>query len=223
LVEWRRRYAAGVHAVDRRLKRFFERLRTTGLLDRTVIVLTSDHGEELFEHGGWNHGRNLYDQQLHVPLMIRYPREGLRGVRVSRIVDLGDLMITLLGIAGAPIPESVGGVDLTPGEMNRDARGEEGMALAAGIGRRPNLHSIRVGRHKLIADIASGDLELYDMVADPGETSDLSEISKDVVARLVLRLQTELERISAAAPDSGKTVEMSEEIVDRLRALGYVD
>jgi len=220
---WRSRYAGGVHAVDRQLEPFFEGLRSTGVLDDAVVVLTSDHGEELCEHHGWNHGRNLYDHQLHVPLIIRYPRDGLRGVRVPHTVSLGDLMATLLNIAGAAIPESVGGTDLTPSPHNRARVDSEHVTMAAGIGQRPSLHSIQMGSHKLIFDVASGDAELYDLDADPGEQTDLSDTRVDVVRRLVLRLQDELRRIGAASPKTRSTVEMSPEMEEWLRALGYLE
>lgn len=220
---WRTRYAGGVHAVDRRLEPFFEGLRSKGILDDAVVVLTSDHGEELCEHHGWNHGRNLYDHQLHVPLIIRYPWDGLRGVRVPDVVSLGDLMVTLLNIAGAAIPESAAGTDLTPSPHNRTRADSEHVTMAAGIGRRPSLHSIQTRNHKLIFDIASGDAELYDLDADPGEQTDLSETEVDTVQRLVLRLQGELQRVGAAPARTRSAVEMSPEMEERLRALGYLE
>ena len=70
---WRARYASGVRAFDRRLGRLLGWLRETGELERSLLVFTSDHGEELHEHGDWSHGQNLYYHQPRVPLMVRNP------------------------------------------------------------------------------------------------------------------------------------------------------
>ncbi len=98
------RYPSGVRAFDRRLGGFLEFLRDAGLLDNAIVILTSDHGEELFEHGGWSHGQNLYDEALRVPLLIRQPRARDGGTRVTTLVELVDLMPTLLSLVGLAAP-----------------------------------------------------------------------------------------------------------------------
>lgn len=104
---WKTRYASGVRAMDRRLGPFFDFLRRHGTLERSYFLLTSDHGEELFEHGDWSHGQNLYDHQLRVPLVIR-PPGGLRERRrIVATVDSIDLMPTVLALAAGPGPGPV--------------------------------------------------------------------------------------------------------------------
>ena len=71
---WRARYSTGVRVLDKELGRFFGYLEEDGWLDRSLLVVTSDHGEELSDHGGWDHGWNFYEHQLHVPLLVRPPR-----------------------------------------------------------------------------------------------------------------------------------------------------
>jgi arylsulfatase A-like enzyme len=107
LKSWRAKYGAGVHAFDREIGAFLDDLRGSGVLDRAYLVLTSDHGEELMEHGGWNHGNNLYDHQLHVPLLIRKPLAEDAGRRIPSLVSLVDLMPTLSAVGGIEAPSGI--------------------------------------------------------------------------------------------------------------------
>ncbi len=78
LGNWRAAYAAGVRVLDGRLGWFLDELRASGQLDRSVVIITADHGEELFDHGGWGHGWTLHGDQTWVPLLVRLPG-GIRG------------------------------------------------------------------------------------------------------------------------------------------------
>jgi arylsulfatase A-like enzyme len=220
---WRARYAAGVHAVDRQLAQFFAGLRSSGVFDRAIVVVTSDHGEELGEHGGWNHGKNLYDHQLHVPLLLHYPDGGPRGVRVNRVVNLTDVMRTLLSAAGVPLPDTVGGRDLTPLLDAPLAVETDPLSLATGIKGRPSAHSLYDGRYKLIVNLDRGRTELYDLDNDPGEQSDLSSDRADVARELLIRLRGELEQLISDASAYGQEVRLPSAVEERLRALGYAD
>ena len=87
----RARYAANVRDFDRRIGPILRRVRNSDLGERTYVVLTSDHGEELLEHGGWDHGFNLYDHQTHIPLLIRAPGALPSRRRVHQAMNLVDL------------------------------------------------------------------------------------------------------------------------------------
>ena len=75
-------------------------LKETGLYDRTMIIFTSDHGEEFFEHHGWGHGHSLYDESLKVPLIIKFPESRFSGLRIHDIVSLVDIFPTVLEETG---------------------------------------------------------------------------------------------------------------------------
>jgi arylsulfatase A-like enzyme len=220
---WRSRYAAGVHSVDRHLASFLEELRSLRILDRSAIIITSDHGEELCEHGGWNHGRTLYEHQLHVPLIIRYPGGKLRGVRVSETVRVTDVMRTLLGLAGCEIPAGVRGRDVTPGSRGADPPEAERIITAAGIGARPSVHGVSNGKHKLIIDLATGDAELYDLETDPGEQVDLISRRPEVAHQLKTRLLAEIRRVQAGSPNARAVVDIDPARLRWLRELGYLE
>ena len=219
---WRGRYAAGVHAADGHLGHMLRRLRQEERWQNTVVVLTADHGEALFDHGGWDHGFSLFKHQLHVPLLIRYPGGERGGTRVSDVVRLVDLMPTLLKIAEAEVPSKVAGADLAP--LTRLTAGVEAprSVFASSIKNRPGRSSVTVGRYKLIADADGGNTRLFDLVSDPGELHDIAPVRSDVVRDLKVELLDELMNIAANAPAPEATVELTDEEVEQLRELGYV-
>jgi arylsulfatase A-like enzyme len=92
-------YEGSIRYLDDQLDRLFTTLRARGVLDRTIVVVTSDHGEQFGEHKLWGHGNSLYLPVLHVPLMVRYPGRVPTNQRVERPVSLRDLPATLLDLA----------------------------------------------------------------------------------------------------------------------------
>jgi len=218
---WRGRYAAGVHAADRHLGHLLRRLRQEERWQNTLVVLTADHGEELFDHGGWDHGFSLRQHQLHVPLLIRYPGAKRGGTRVGELVRLVDLMPTLLEIAEAETPPTAVGVDLAPRTHLAAAVESQPNIFATSIKNRPGRSSLTVGRYKLIADSDGTNTRLFDLVNDPEERLDIAPVRSDVVRELRILLLDELMRIAAAAPMASATIELPEDQVEQLRELGY--
>jgi arylsulfatase len=98
---------------DVHLDQFLDRLAAEGLLDNAIVVLTSDHGQMFGEHDKWVHRNSLYEEVLRVPLFIRYPGVVPAGV-IDTPVFTGDLMPTILGLTGLPIPAGLDGVNLQP-------------------------------------------------------------------------------------------------------------
>jgi arylsulfatase A-like enzyme len=88
-------YTAEVEYADRWLAGVVEKLKRTGLWDSSIVVFWSDHGEEFWEHGGWEHGHTLYNELLHVPLLIHLPGQS-ESHHVQQPVTLLDVMPTLL-------------------------------------------------------------------------------------------------------------------------------
>jgi len=220
---WRGRYAAGVHAVDRRLGVFIQALRDEGIWDRQLVVVTSDHGEELFDNGGWDHGFNLHDHQLHVPLMIRFPRSKHGGSRVAGSVRLVDLMPTLIGLAGADEPPGMTGLDLRPLVVGGAGRAADRPAFATSVKHRPGATAYFDGRYKLMSDLAERRLRLYDLAADPGEHHDLADEQPEIVRRLGRLLGAEIAKVEPGEPRVDRAGDIPEEQADRLRELGYLE
>ncbi len=106
-------YDSEVHYVDRYIGELLASLDPK-VLANTLVVLTADHGEELYDHGGWKHGQTLYDEQIHVPLIVRWDGHIKPGTRLRGTVRLVDLVPTLVGAAGGKADPAWSGVDLLP-------------------------------------------------------------------------------------------------------------
>lgn len=113
LAALQRMYDSEIHAVDGTLGRLFELLRTRGLFEDSLIVVTADHGEGFFEHGRLDHGYGLYDELLRIPLLMRFPRSRFAGRRIAAQVGQVDVAPTLLDVVGLSSTQAAG-VSLLP-------------------------------------------------------------------------------------------------------------
>jgi arylsulfatase A-like enzyme len=116
-------YDGGLAYVDAELARLFRRLEELDLDEDTLVIVTSDHGEEFFEHGGAGHRRQLYVESLHVPLILRWPAGLDAGRRVKGTVGLVDVVPTILAATGARHAHPTGGIDLLPAARGEHAVG----------------------------------------------------------------------------------------------------
>lgn len=219
LAYWKARYAAGVRLFDRRIAGFLKYLRESGILDSSYLIVTSDHGEELFEHEGWGHGGSLHDHQLRVPLIVRPPKADGGARRVSRYVRLIDLMPTLLSLAGATAPPEAQGVDLSP-LLRGENVGPPAVVFSTGVIEKHDMFSVRTQHYKLVVD--GDETALFDLVADPGETIDVSDRKATTAAGLHELLRGHLLRSSGAGRLPTRTADIPEKMLEHLRALGYV-
>ncbi len=112
-------YDGEVRHADEELGRFFAALKTDGLYDDALIIVTSDHGEEFHEHGGWWHGTTLYDEEIHVPLLVKLPHQARAGTRVSWQTRAIDVPATILDVAGVPVPDNWQGETLFPDDFDQ--------------------------------------------------------------------------------------------------------
>jgi len=190
----------------------------------TVIAVTADHGEGLDQHHWLEHALYLYDEQVHVPLLVSAP--GLpAGRRVATPVALADLAPTLLDLAGIPAPGPVDGrslADAARGRAELEPRPIFGVRrlVSEDVGW-DDEHgvklSVRKDRWKYIW-ASDAPHELYDVVADPGERNDVLGAHADVAADL----QRLIEQHVASLPAPREAAPLSEETRKALRALGYV-
>jgi arylsulfatase A-like enzyme len=219
---WRTRYASGVRSLDRHLGAFLGYLRESARLEDSYLVFTSDHGEELFEHGDWSHGKNLHAHQLHVPLIVRAPGGRDGGRRIDEVVDLIDLMPTFLSIAGgAPEPRSQGH-DLS-GFFAGETPQLPGVSVASATFLGPDHYAMRTRDHKLILDLETGAAQLYDPLSDPREQRDRagSPESAQVVDRLRQQLTRRIAESLAQGSLGRETTALPEGLKEQLEALGY--
>ena len=174
-----RLYTGEVRYLDENFAKLLAKLRELGLYDDALIVLTADHGEEFHEHGGFWHGLTLYDEQIHVPLLIKWPK-GAPGAPPSARGHLArhiDVAPTLLARAGITPPAAMQGIDLvTPrrrarreGPPRRSPRKTTRATCCARCGRpKWKLIEANPGNPRGLAPE-----ELFQVAADPGETRNL--------------------------------------------------
>ena len=120
-------YDGEIAYVDAVVGKFFDELKTRGLYDGAVIAIMADHGESLGAHGEDTHGVFLYDETIHVPLVIKLPHAGAAGKRIESRVELVDVLPTLLQVVGVEVPKQVQGESLL-GMMQPGAAGNEAEA-----------------------------------------------------------------------------------------------
>lgn len=219
-----RPYLGEIAYVDSQVGRLLEALDKAGLGERTVIVLAGDHGESLGEHGEGTHGFFVYEEAIHVPLIVSTPYARLRGVSSDRLVGLSDIMPTVLEMTGLPIPPEVQGTSLVP-LFFRPGRDLPGTGRAYAETYYPRLHygwsdlkSYQDGRFKLIL---APSIELYDLEKDPEEAVNLAGSSAGALAAIrdaALPFIEEAGR-GALSVDIGR---LDEETRQSLAALGYV-
>jgi arylsulfatase A-like enzyme len=225
-------YDASIRLADERFGSVVDLLRRRGVLDDTVLVFVSDHGEELGEHGGWQHDQSVYEELIHVPLVVRLPVGAAGGSRVADTVTLVDLAPTLVGRAGVAA-DGLGlrGRDLSPVIARQTPREPAAPAVVAVRRNEKKFYApwkaergdlniaLRDGDLKAIVNVEIGTVELYDLAADPEERSDLAGRRPDDAARLAAFAGDWLSRCSGTAGESS----LDDATVERLRALGYVD
>jgi len=249
LQHFRALYAAEIRSMDEEIGRILKKVGELGLDANTLIVLVADHGEELLDHGGLNHSHTLFEELLHVPLVLRWPEHLPGGTRVSSIVRLVDVVPTVLELLELPALESARGASMLPliqdvGEVLPPPR----MALSQRYHMlQRHLLSARIGKWKLqllitpigpdllndwsIIEPAERDFlwrnahRLYDLETDPGETVDVSREHPEVVQSILEQVQTWRRDNDPGIPSgtAGSGVEgLSAATLQRLRDLGYV-
>jgi arylsulfatase A-like enzyme len=151
------RYDREIRFVDAEIGRLLARLEALGVREDTLVVVTADHGLEFLEHGGWDMGYTLYDENLRVPLIMVLPAKLPRNRRIESQVRTVDIMPTILGILGIALQHEVQGQDLNPmiarsGELDLDALSEAVYRAGPGTPRYEfNLiKSLRTERFKII-------------------------------------------------------------------------
>jgi arylsulfatase A-like enzyme len=226
-------YDAAVMGSDRTIGRLLDGLRQRGLLDKTLVILLSDHGEDLYDHNGYiYHACSVYQSGLHVPLAIVAPGLVTAGVEVPQVVELIDVAPTVVDLLGLEPPQELHGKSLVP-HLERSDHPGPGRPAFTEFGK-TRIRTVQAGSWKLVDnpdhhtplcfDGAPADLypiapvELYDLTSDPEERTNLAEQLPDRVAAL----QELIERRFAGLTDRGGLQELPEDLKQELRALGYV-
>jgi arylsulfatase len=223
-------YDKGIENFDTALGVLLEGLAELPSWDRTAVIVTSDHGEALFEHGYDNHGIGLLDDEIAIPLAARLPGVSPEQGRVDCAVGLIDVLPTLCGYLGIGCPDAVFGHSLVTPDGMLPARYQ----VSEGVMHHPSHRSLRNQRYKLVYEPdgtpgrggRTSEFSLYDLRADPGETQDLlaRRTPDPEAARLVEALAPRLEQ--AVAPferPAATSAPLDPEMERRLESLGYLE
>lgn len=208
-------YDGGIHYTDGQLAHLFNLADELDLYRDTLFVFFSDHGEEFWEHGTTIHSHSLYQELLHIPLILRGPNVSAR--RVSERVPLMDLAPTILDFLALPIPEEFEGKTLS----GLIAGGESGDRVV--ISEQRALKSWIEYPWKLVRNEDAGVVELYDLASDPNELENLAASRQDIVTHFNARID---ERLAGHRGDAVPELEpgiVDPEHLERLRALGYIE
>jgi len=210
--ELERLYDSEIAFTDAEVGRILARLDELGLDDRTLVVITADHGEEFLDHGRIGHTKTLYDELIAVPLLVRWPGQAA-GV-VTAPVALLDIAPTVLGALDLPADPGAAGRPLPrPGDPPPADR-----VLFSATQRPTSQRAVIGGGYKLI-DPGDGALELYFLADDPGERRNLADAEPAVRERLAAALAGF--EPGSDPPAAAHSLDLSDTDREALRALGY--
>ncbi len=211
-------YLAEIAYTDQVVGRLTTWLREQGLLDRTLVVLTADHGESLGDHGESTHAYFVYDATTHVPLVIRTPW-GLSGRRTLQTSGI-DVMPTVLDLVGLAPQPGIDGHSLALAMLDPRASADR---IAYSETYFPRYHfgwqHLRAARSREYKFVDAPEPELYDLRADPGETKNIYRAFSRRAEELRLRMEALAKSSGDAAPERKS---LDPETLQRLAALGYV-
>jgi len=219
-------YNAEIRTFDRNIARLFDLLTTKGLMDNSLIVFTADHGENLGEHQFITHG-HPYESSLHIPLFFHFPDDTWGGTRIDTLVELTDVMPTVLDLLDVEIPRGIDGrsmlplIDLDYEKIYVEREWLYAIGHPTDDGR---THSIFDGTYRLIAEFGEfgdvdidGDVLLYEIPVDPSEDFNLVDTR-----------WLELERMApvlgkyVVAASEGHMPDPTPETEEMLASLGYL-
>ena len=219
-------YSAEVKYLDDNVARLLEGLKVRGLYDRALVVFTSDHGEEFWEHGAQGHGHTLYQELLSVPLIVKLPGSSIRG-RVAMRVSTESLMPTILDLCGLSFDsERFSSTSVKPWLRSDGGHRSPKAIVGSAQVLFDHRQTVLFEEFKYIRSLIGDEEELFDLGADPGERHSLARTERGVVDR-ARRLLEAHEQTSKRLREHlgivrGERVDFDEETFERLKALGYV-
>lgn len=219
-------YLGEVSFSDHEVGRLMNSLEERGQAEHTIVALTSDHGEQFWEHGERGHGKALWDESVHIPLILRYPPAVPAGNRVAEIVESIDLFPTLMTLAGLSIPDEIDGRDLFAPREQAESRAFSSLGLKGA-----RLSSLRDGPWVFIMDQVAGRYSLFRSDLSAEEYRDVSgehpERSEALAASLREHLSKSSERgriqRAGAEPRQVTPEDLPLDQRQSLKALGYID
>ena len=218
-------YDGEISYLDHHFGELINFLKREGLYEDTLIIFTADHGEEFFEHGGWWHGTTLYDEQIHIPLIIKYPKGHSGGTVSGEIVRTLDIAPTILDYMGTQVSPAMQGTSLL---KEYHLRSPQDQRVFSEENHENNvLQSVRSDNWKFIIANQNNPRglapqELYNIAEDPDEKNNRAAAKRELTEQMESEVNNYLGFARGqSAQEKVGTIDQTTE--DRLRALGYVD
>lgn len=221
-------YLAEVHRLDRDIGDFLAKLKALGLYDDAIIIFTSDHGEEMWEHGGFEHGHTLYDELIRVPFFVKLPGSKRAGERMPHLIAAHSIMPTVLEYCGVmydPAEFSVPTIRPLLEERYSDWQGQP--VFSMGMLYSDEREGVTTGRMKYVrwTDKARTE-ELFDLEADPNEQNSLTKngaVDLEPYRKLLAEHAEKSAALGALHLSSGgEEVDLRPETIESLQGLGYL-
>jgi arylsulfatase A-like enzyme len=212
-------YDGEIRFTDDHLRLVFEVLGNRGLLDNTLTVITADHGEEFFEHGGKGHRRTLFEEMIRVPLIVHWPGHVRSGSVIESQVRLIDVMPTLAAAAGLEPAAVIQGRDLSPFLQGSSLSPVHSLSELFVDG--DSLRALRTENRKLLQRDETVPGWLYELDADPGEMRPV--VTDEVAGPVQAELARAVKLRARLGLDGSDPVDLEDDLRERLEALGYLD
>lgn len=224
-------YDGGIRYTDEKIGEFLSYLRDTGVYDQSLIIITSDHGEEFKEHGGFLHWQLHYRPELHVPLIVHVPGYPKKQVRISELARSIDLLPTIIEIAGLPVHQQAQGRSLQP-LIKREENFlnhslwrvinyfKKDSSISFAEYHRNDNYSIIADEYQLIYYMKSNYVKLFDLSADPLAKKNIAK-DNDTIAKQLLAQLKEVYGLTPATKAPAITVD--EQTRQQLKTLGYME
>ena len=209
------------------IKPLIKELKKLGLYDRTMIIFTSDHGEEFQDHNSWLHGHTLYNELIKVPLIIKFPNTKHSGKKINTIVRSIDIVPTILDSVGIETePFNFDGKSLQSIAQGKETRNRTFISDFTRQGSsafRPRMVCINQDFYKLIAfrSASSPKLHLFDLEQDKHEITNLDKTHTNLVRSLFQKILDYYDNFKEVKVKSDKVV-MDSALEEKLKALGYI-
>ena len=215
-------YDGEIARMDEGLAALLARVEKRDLRDDTMVVVLADHGEEFWDHGSVLHAHTVFQELLHVPLLMRVPALEKQAHRISQRVSLVDVVPTLLELLALPVPTGLKGISLVP-LLHGESEPSHPL-FAEGYASHAKLQSVIDGDLKLIRNIDTDAVSLFDLAADPAEKNDIATSRPADVARMRALLASTLGASRGVVQDPmGLPNDVDTKTKDQLRHLGYID
>jgi arylsulfatase len=220
-------YEEGINYIDRQIKRLVRTVNNNKYRYQTTFIVTADHGEEFYDHGFFGHRNHIYEESIHVPLIIYTTDSNQQGYRITNQVRHLDLAPTIIELAGGEPHPEMEGVSLVP--IMQGEKITRSLPAISQSDSRKNWHlSLREPPYKLILYLEARknriiNMELYNLQDDPHECINLVDVKTVIVQKMKHTLEKHISHLDLASEIDHQKVHSDLPMKERFEALGYLE